>query len=553
MEDLDPSYACFVVVQAKRGELAPETDGTIPAVLAGSVMGDPAGTYLVDGADEYTFADVAERADRARSALRGLGISSGDRIVLWLPNGLPWVVSFFAALQLGATVVPVGTRLRAADLRHVLSDSRARALVFAPSFLGIDFDRMVAELQRMKVAGELEYPEHLLAVGDGAISAAHVLEELEPRAEPSDASPPGPDAPAMVCYSSGTTGRPKGCVHTHRALVRNATIAAGLTGLEKGERIVCPVPFAHVFGFHMGVLQAAVSGSTLINAEPFNPERYLDLCESHGATVAYAVPTMAREVVVAQARTPRRLSVRLALVAGAPVSAGLRRGITGKDGLAAGVSVAYGCTEAPTISQLLPHAASPQRERSVGRPTPGVEVRIAKPGTVEELAIDETGEILVRGYNTMSGYLDDAEATARKFRQGWLVTGDLGSLDENGYLQFTSRADDTILVGGFNAYPREIEALLEELEGVEEAAVVGVPDDRLGQVPMAWVVVDPALLDERKIVDWSRDQMASYKRPRYVEVVDRLPRVVSGKVARLHLMDQARRLLPTLPWEEASE
>ena len=539
---------------ANSDPVAPEETGTIPTVLADSVRENASGTFLVDGPARYSYAAVSARAEEVRNRIAGLGIGTEDRVVLWLPNGVTWVAAFFAALDLGAIVVPAGTRLRTADLQHVLEDSGARALIFTPSCYGIDFDRMVAEIAEERLAGGLPALDHLISTGPSAVSAAIPLEESTDPAAPTEHRRVDPGAPAIACYTSGTTGRPKGCLHTHRSLVRNGRVAAGLTGLGAGERIACPVPFAHVFGFHMGVLQAAISGSTLINAEPYSAETYLDICEAEEATVAYAVPTMAREIVTAQRLRPRRLTLRLALVAGAPVSPRLRASLTGADGIAEGISVVYGCTEAPTISQLLPADPPAERAASVGRPIPGVEVLIARPTTTERMAAGETGEILVRGHNTMDSYLSDPAATASKFRHGWLVTGDLGSVDASDYLHFEARTDDMMLVGGFNAYPREIESRLEEgIEEVDEAAVIGVPDDRLGQVPMAWVIAEPGALEADQVLGWARENLPSYKRPRHVRVVEDLPRAPLGKVARAQLAERTRRALPGLDWRRASD
>jgi acyl-CoA synthetase (AMP-forming)/AMP-acid ligase II len=547
------TYAGPVIADCDQAAL--EETGTIPTVLADSVREHASGTFLVDGPERYSYTALAERVEGVRNRLAGLGIGTEDRVVLWLPNSVTWMTTFFAALELGAIVVPAGTRLRTGDLRHVLEDSGARALIFTPSWFEIDFDRMVSELAEERPAGGLPALEHLISTAPSAVPAAiHLEGQADPAAATERRRGPDPGAPAIACYTSGTTGRPKGCLHTHRSLVRNGRVAAGLTRLGAGERIACPVPFAHVFGFHMGVLQAAISGSTLINAEPFSADAYLDTCEAEEATVAYAVPTMAREIVAAQRRRPRRLTLRLVLVAGAPVSPRLRASLTGADGIAEGVSVVYGCTEAPTISQLLPEDPPAERAASVGRPTPGVEVLIARAATTERVETGETGEILVRGYNTMDSYLSDPAATASKFRHGWLVTGDLGSVNASGYLHFESRADDTMLVGGFNAYPREIESRLEEgIEEVDEAAVIGVPDDRLGQVPMAWVVAEPGALEAEQVLGWARVHLPSYKRPRYVRVVVDLPRARLGKVARSQLTEQARQAMPGLDWEGGSD
>lgn len=523
---------------------------TIYAALATAARTRPDHTFLRDGPRGQRYGALLEEADAIAAGLAGLGIGRGDRVVLWLPNGPTWAALFFACARLGAVAVMAGTRLRAADLRHILADSGAAALAWSPSFLGIDYDGMVEAATRGGDGRPLPGLRHLLSTEPSAVPGSVSLDNL-----PAAPDPPAPlddgDAPAVVCYTSGTTGLPKGCLHSHRALVRNATVAAELTGLGGEDRILCPVPFAHVFGFHMGVLQATLAGATLVNAEPYEAERLLDLAEAERATVLYAVPAMAREAVVEQARRRRDLgSLRLALVAGAAVSARLRRAVLDPvAGLSPTISVVYGCTEAPTLTQLPPDAPPAQRLASVGCPTPGVELRICRSGGEEELPAGETGEILARGYNRMLGYFGNPEATAAKQRGEWLLTGDLGWLDPQGYLHFAGRSDEMFTVGGFNAYPREIESQLEELDGVVEAAVTGVPDPRLGSVPMAWVRIAPGALDEREILTWSRERMASYKRPRHVRIVSELPRTATGKLSRVKLEWLARRALPGLEWE----
>lgn len=522
---------------------------TIYAALAAAARTRPDHTFLRDGPRGQRYAALREEADAIAAGLAGLGIGRGDRVVLWLPNGPAWAALFFACAQLGAIAVMAGTRLRAADLRHILADSGAAALAWSPSFLGIDYDGMVEAATRGDEGRPLSELRHLLSAGPSAVPGAVALDHLPAGSPPEPLE--DPDAPAVLCYTSGTTGLPKGCLHSHRALVRNATVAAGLTELGGEDRILCPVPFAHVFGFHMGVLQATLAGATLVNAEPYEAERLLDLAEAERATVLYAVPAMAREAVAAQARRPRDLgAVRLALVAGAAVSTRLRRAVLDREsGLSPAISVVYGCTEAPTLTQLRPDAPTAPRLASVGSATPGVELRICRAGSEEELPRGETGEILARGYNRMLGYFGNPEATAAKQRGEWLVTGDLGWLDPEGYLHFAGRGDEMFTVGGFNAYPREIESQLEELEGVLEAAVTGVPDPRLGSVPAAWVRVAPEALDEREILAWSRERMASYKRPRHVRIVTELPRTATGKLSRVKLEWLARRALPGLDWE----
>lgn len=523
----------------------PSSARGIYETLAAAAEDGPDRVFLRDGDAAVTYAELRARAELSASRLAGLGLGPGSRVVLWLPNGAEFAEMFFACARLGAVAVMAGTRLRTIDIRHILDDSGAAALVFTPRFMSIDYDAMVETAVRGR--DDSAAPVQLVTTKPSVAPGARLLAEL-PEAPALPFA--DPEAPAVVCYTSGTTGSPKGCVHSQAALVRNGTVAAGLIDLAPDDRIVCPVPFAHVFGFHMGVLQTALAGATLVNAEPYHPQRLLDLVEVSGGTVLYAVPTMAREMLVAQAEQPRDLrTLRVALVAGAPVSTGLRRAIRSAEGLACDVSVVYGCTESPTLTQLTATDRSSQALDSVGRPTDGVDLQIFGEGTSEVRPVGEVGEIAVRGYNCMLGYLGDPDATAAKHRDGWLVTGDLGWLDREGYLHLVGRAGEMFLVGGFNAYPREIEAQLEQLDGVVEAAVVAVPDERLGSVPMAWVTVSRPDLGEQEVLERAGAELASYKRPRYVRVVESLPRTSNGKLSRVKLAQLARRALPHLAWE----
>jgi HIP---CoA ligase len=523
---------------------------TIYSSLADSCSRSPDHAFLRHGEQTVTYAEVLARSDEMAARLEALGVGCGARVVVWLPNGVEWATAFFACARLGAVAVMAGTRLRAVDLRHILADARAHTLLFTPEFLGADYEGMVETLLRARALGALPDLENVVSTAETSVAAAVSLPGLPARVAGEAFGDGG--APALVCYTSGTTGRPKGCVHDHETLLANASIAAGLSGLGPDDRIVCPVPFAHVFGFHMGVLQATVAGATLVNAEPYSGgERLLDLVERERGTVLYGVPTMVREAAAGQRARRRDLdSLRLTLVAGAPVAAALREAIGDPgEGLGSQLCVVYGCTEAPTLTQLLPGDPPLPRLKSVGRPTPGVELRIAGEATGEPVGPGEVGDVLARGYNQMVGYLDDEAATAAKFSGEWLVTGDRGWLDADGFLYLAGRSSEMFLVGGFNAYPREIESQLEELEGVLEAVVVGVPDERLGSVPMAWITATDSSLSEDAALEWARKNLASYKRPRYLRIVSSLPRTPSGKISRVKVERLARRALPRLDWE----
>jgi acyl-CoA synthetase (AMP-forming)/AMP-acid ligase II len=526
---------------------------TIAEVVEFAASRDADGIFYRRDADgvSLTFGEIHEEAERTAHRLTGLGLAAGDRALVWLPNGPLWISLLFACARLGVTVITAGPRLRMADIPYMLEHSRARAIFYQPSFMGTDYEAMVEELLVLRAAGGLPALEHVVrcAAGEGPTGTVRYQQLEESPALP---AAPGPDDQAIICYTGGTTGRPKGCVHDHRTTVSNCWIASGLTGFAAGERLVSAMPFAHVFGFHMGILQPMIRGAGLIDAEPFSADEVLDLVERHHGTVIYGVPAMGIDLVAAQKARPRDLSsLRVTLLAGAPVPPKLRKQTM--DVLGCGLTVVYGATESPTLTQLLPSDPEPQIFESVGRATPGLELAIFEPGTSNPLAAGEVGEIGSRGYNHMLGYLDDPEATSAKYRGEWIIPGDFGRLDEQGFLQVTGRADDMFLCGGFNVYPREVENQLELIDGLREVVVLGVPDDRLGEVGLAFVVVDDPELTAEKILAWAKERMASYKRPRYVELIPDMPRTHVGKTARGELQAQARSLYPQLGWDRADE
>jgi acyl-CoA synthetase (AMP-forming)/AMP-acid ligase II len=522
---------------------------TIHQILERAVQRDPEGVFYVkdDEREQMTFAEVLDRSNRAAAEIGQLGLVSGDRLVVWLPNGPLWIELLFACARLGVVLVTAGARLRMADMPYLIEHSRAKAIVYTPRFMETDYESLVLELLQLRDAGRLPSLQHAIRCADGEPPLGATAYGTRVHGSPLPPRP-DPEAPALICYTGGTTGRPKGCVHDHGTIARNCAIASGLTGFAPGEKLVSAMPFAHVFGFHMGILQPMAGGASLIEAEPFSADTVLDLVEKHRGTVLYGVPAMGQALVAAQRQRPRDLSsLRVTLLAGAPVPARLRSQTM--ETLGCGLTVVYGATESPTLTQLLPDAPPQPLLESVGRATPGIELAILEPGTEDRLPAGEIGEIGARGYNHMVGYLDDPEATHQKYRGEWIVPGDYGRLDEDGFLYVTGRSEDMFLCGGFNVYPREVESQLELLDGIEEVVAFGVPDERLGEVAYAFVTVeDPGLTVER-ILEWASANMASYKRPRYVSVISEMPRTHSGKTARGELRAEARRLAPDLPWE----
>jgi fatty-acyl-CoA synthase len=529
---------------AEAGEACPVE--TVYGILELAASRDPEAVFYTKGDERLSIRQVEEGAERVARQLAGLSLRPRDRVIVWLPNGPLWISLLFGSARIGITVVTAGPRLRMADIPYMLEHSRARAIFYVPEFLGTDYEAMVAELLRSRSAGGLPELEHVVrcAEGDapeGAVAYASLPEanELPPQ--------PGSNDASIICYTGGTTGRPKGCVHDHRTIAANSWIASGLTGFAPGEILVSAMPFAHVFGFHMGILQPMIRGASLVDAEPFDPGQILDLIERHHGTVLYGVPAMGIDLIAEQKAQPRDLSsLRVTLLAGAPVPPRLRKQTM--EALGSGLTVVYGATESPTLTQLLPSDPAPQIYESVGRSTPGLELAILEPGTDKQLAAGEVGEIGSRGYNHMVGYLNDPEATKAKYRGDWIIPGDFGRLDEEGFLYVTGRADDMFLCGGFNVYPREIENQLELIDGLREVVVMGVPDVRLGEVGLAFVVIDDPDLTKERILAWAKENMATYKRPRYVHLLKDMPRTHVGKTARGELEAKAREVLPDLVW-----
>jgi acyl-CoA synthetase (AMP-forming)/AMP-acid ligase II len=524
---------------------------TVYEILERAAARDPDAEFYFkdDEGVELTFAGVQELADRTARQLAHLGLSRGDRIVVWLPNGPLWIALLFASARLGLTLVSAGARLRMVDMPYLIGHAKARAIFYTPEFLDTDYEAMVLELAAIRDRGELPDLRHLVRCGDLGRGDTPGITSYTSLQETDDLpAGPGPDDECVICYTGGTTGKPKGCVHDHRTIVRNCEIASGLTGFAAGERLVSAMPFSHVFGFHMGILQPMLRGASLVEAEPFVPGRVLDLIEHHRGTVVYGVPAMGQELVSEQRATARDLSsLRVALLAGAPVPPKLRRQTM--EILGCGVTVVYGATESPTLTQLLPDDSPEALLESVGRATPGVELAILEPGGDRRLPAGEIGEIAARGYNHMIGYLDDPEATRLKYRGEWIIPGDYGRLDDEGFLYVTGRSEDMFLCGGFNVYPREVENQLELIDGIREVVVLGVPDPRLGEVGVAFVATEAPDPSEDDVMTWAKHHMASYKRPHYVFRVDEMPRTHVGKTARGKLHEEARRLLPDLAWD----
>jgi acyl-CoA synthetase (AMP-forming)/AMP-acid ligase II len=490
---------------------------------------------VVDGAAELTYAELHARARTFGAALVASGVERGDRVAIWAPNGVEWVVAMLGVYQAGAVLVPVNTRFKGREAADILGRSRARVLVTVTDFLGTDYIAMLD-------ATDVELP-HLdtVVVARGPVqSRGEAWDAFLGRATDATSrevdrrvATTADDDPSDILFTSGTTGIPKGVVMTHGRTLRVATDWVEMTGLEAGDRYLMINPYFHMFGLKAGILAAVAAGATMLPEAVFDVDRVLQRVEAERVTVLPGPPTLYQAILDHPDRARRDLSsLRVAVTGAADIPVELIRRIY--DELPFSVVITgYGLTEAGTACATSPGDDAETVATTVGRPRPGVELRVVGEGD-REVARGEAGEILVRGPSVMAAYLDDPEATAQTLSaDGWLRTGDLGVVDDAGCVRIVGRAKDMFIVGGFNAYPAEIENALLRHADIQQAAVIGIPDPRLGEVGMAFVVLrQGASATAADIVEWSRAQMANYKVPRVVELVDELPLNATGKVMK---------------------
>ncbi|MDG9724293.1 FadD3 family acyl-CoA ligase [Streptomyces sp. DH41] len=454
---------------------------------------------VVDGEQRLTFTELADRVRRTAGAFASAGVGPGDRVALWAPNSAEWIVAAFGLLTAGGVLVPVNTRFLEDEAHDIVVRSGAKALLVQNGFLDRTF------------TGPPGVPVIDLR-NDGFLASGRPLEREV-----------GEDDLADIVYTSGTTGRPKGVMSTHGQTLRLYSEWCDLAQLRQGDRYLMVNPFFHIFGYKAGLVASLIRGATALPLAVFDVGRVLELVEKERVTVLPGPPTLYHSLL--EADGGRDLSsLRVAVTGSADIPVELVRRITTELPFSH-LMTGYGLTEAGTVTASRPGDPYEAVATTVGKPCRGFEVRVA-----------EDKEVLVRGYSVMRGYLDDPEATAEAIdADGWLHTGDLGELDEEGRLRIVGRKKDMFIVGGFNAYPAEIEGFLLEHPAVAQVAVVGVPDARMGQVGKAFVV-RRGEVTEPELIAWAKERMAGFKVPRHVEFRTSLPLTATGKV----LKDQLR-------------
>lgn len=512
---------------------------TIPSALTNRATTDPGAIYLRSSHGSYTFAQVDAEADSLAAALSGLGVEAGDRIALILPSCPEFVVALFAAARLGAIVVPLNPRLAQPELQYMLRHSEALCAVTIEQDRGTDFLQLFEQM--MPQLPDLKY---LVTVGEEDLwydDRIFQYEDLVSSGKGRDYPAPSlaPDDFFALLYTSGTSGKPKGVKLSHANLLSIAANSADALGLQESDRVVGLYALFNAYGLAPGLFGTLVAGASVVLIPDANAESVLEAIEAHEATVHYGVPTLYVSELQAIGSQPRSLgSLRLGVISGAPVEDSLVERVA--EAFDAVVVSSYSVTEtASTVSTGVPGDTPEQRRFTVGRPLPGTAVRIVErtDGVDTELPTESVGEIRVRGPGVMLGYYRQPKETADSFDdQGFYRTGDLGILDEDGFLHLVGRTGDVIIRSGFNVYPREVESRIEMHPAVHEAAAIGVFDPLLGEAICACVVpVEGAIVTEHEIVDWCREALVEGKVPDQVRFVDDLPRTDTGQVRRVEL------------------
>ncbi|HEY2318557.1 MAG TPA: AMP-binding protein [Solirubrobacteraceae bacterium] len=520
---------------------APLLDETIGANLERTVarFGEREAVVSCAQGRRYAYAELGAAVDQLARALMAAGLDAGDRIGIWSPNCVEWVLVQYATAKLGAILVNVNPAYRTSELRYVLRQSGCRMLVAAPAFKTSDYRAMIEEV-RPEVP-ELERVVFLDSPDwDELLAGADQVPEADLRARAEGLSP---DDPINIQYTSGTTGFPKGATLTHRNILNNGYFVGEGCGYTEADRICIPVPFYHCFGMVMGNLGATTHGAAMVIPAPaFDPESTLVACAQERCTSLYGVPTM----FIAQLDHPRfrdydLSTLRTGIMAGSPCPVEVMKRVMDLMHMSE-VGICYGMTEtSPVSTQTAPDDPVEKRVGSVGRVHPHVEVKIIDSEDGAVVTRGDPGELCTRGYSVMAGYWNDEERTREAIdADGWMHTGDLATMDEEGYVNIVGRSKDLVIRGGENVYPREVEEFLYGHPAIADVQVIGVPDSHYGEELMAWIIPrGDAFLDADAVREFCRGEIAHYKIPRYVKLVDAFPMTVTGKVQKFKMREQA--------------
>lgn len=487
----------------------------------------------------YTYAEFNDAVDTVARGLLASGLNVGDRIGIWSPNNAEWVLVQYATAKIGAILVNVNPAYRTSELEYALNQSGCRFLISARTHLSSDYVAMIDEvrprvtaLERVIYLGSEDWQDLIEAAATVPMDA---LREVSASLSA--------DQPINIQYTSGTTGFPKGATLSHTNILNNGFFTGEACGYDETDRVCIPVPFYHCFGMVMGNIACTTHGSTIVvPGAAFDPEAVLETVESEGCTSLYGVPTMFIGVLGHENFDDYDLTtLRTGIMAGSPCPAEVMKRVI-SDMHMDKVTIAYGMTEtSPVSTQTGGDDDIERRVLTVGRVHPHVEIKIVNPESDRTVERGERGEFCTRGYSVMIGYWNESERTAEVIdAEGWMHTGDLATMDDEGYVKIVGRIKDMIIRGGENVYPREIEEFLYTHPDIVDAQVIGVPDQKFGEQVMAWVTLKPgATLTEEDMKEYCRGRIAHYKVPAYVAFVDEFPMTVTGKIQKFKLREMA--------------
>jgi len=488
----------------------------------------------------WTYAELNDAADEVALGLLARGIEPGDRVGIWAPNCAEWVITQYATAKIGAILVNVNPAYRTHELAYVVKQSGMRTIVSAVSFKTSDYRGMLTEIDFPDVVyiGEPSWAE-LVAAG-----ATRNRDELVARA-----ATLAFDDPINIQYTSGTTGFPKGATLSHHNIANNGYFVGELLSYTEEDRICLPVPLYHCFGMVMGNLAATSHGACIVLPSPgFDPAAALAAVAQEKITSLYGVPTMfIAELGLANFAEYDLSSLRTGIMAGSPCPVEVMKRVIAEMHMTE-VAICYGMTETSPVSTMTrSDDGLARRTETVGRVLPHLESKVVDPATGLTVDRGRPGELCTRGYSVMLGYWDQPEATAEAIdRARWMHTGDLATMDADGYVSIVGRIKDLVIRGGENVYPREVEEFLYAHPDVSDVQVIGVPDPRYGEELMAWVIMRPGAeepLTAEAVKEYCQGRLAHYKVPRYVHVVDEFPMTVTGKVRKVEMRERAVSIL----------
>ncbi|WP_460695603.1 AMP-binding protein [Nocardia thraciensis] len=518
---------------------------TIGANLDRTVAAHGDRLALVDRAAgvRWTYREFAVEVTAVALGLLAAGIAKGDRVGIWAPNRAEWTLVQYATAKIGAILVNINPAYRAYELRYVLGQAGIRLLVAAREFKGSDYAAMIDEVRP-------ECPDLTRVVlldGDEWAALLDSGRAGDPAAVTAAQAALSPDDPINIQYTSGTTGFPKGATLSHHNILNNGYFVGELCGYTETDLICLPVPFYHCFGMVMGNLAATSHGAAMVIPAPaFDPRATLETVAAEGCTSLYGVPTM----FIAELAEPDFVShdlstLRTGIMAGSPCPVEVMKQVIERMGMRE-VCICYGMTEtSPVSTQTRRDDTLTQRTATVGRVGPHLEVKIVDPVTGLTVPRGEPGELCTRGYSVMLGYWDEPEKTIAAIDSGrWMHTGDLATMDDDGYLAITGRIKDMVIRGGENIYPREIEEFLYTHPDILDAQVVGVPDPKYGEELVAWVRMREGAppVDAAALREFCTGKLAHFKIPRYVHIVEEFPMTVTGKVRKVEMREVSARL-----------